>query len=165
MTRSPRVPEVTTNESFTVSQPRVAAGALFRDQADRVLLVKPNYKPRWDIPGGYVEPGETPRQACAREVSEELGLDLATGRLLVADWAPSVGEGDKLLFVFDGGILPSEQLRHIKLQADELEQYSLFESDAFTEVLTDRLTRRITAALDAARNGTTTYLEPTASQP
>lgn len=157
------MPKVTTNENFTVSQPRVAAGALFRDETGRVLLVKPNYKPGWDIPGGYVEPGETPRQACAREISEELGLDLVVGRLLVADWAPSEREGEKLLFVFDGKILSREQRNRIKLQPDELEQFDFFDCAAFPRVLTDRLTRRITVALDAATTGSYAYLEPAQS--
>jgi len=48
----------------------VAAGALFRDAGGRLFLVKPHYQPDWDIPGGMVEPGETPSEACAREVAE-----------------------------------------------------------------------------------------------
>jgi len=50
----------------------VAADALFVDEQDRVMLVRPTYKNHWDIPGGYVEEGKTPLQACMREVSEEL---------------------------------------------------------------------------------------------
>ena len=72
-----------------MAKPRVAAGALFFDEQDNVLLVKPTYKDGWDIPGGYVEPGETPIEACQREVKEELGLELPVRRLLVVDWAPS----------------------------------------------------------------------------
>jgi 8-oxo-dGTP diphosphatase len=45
---------------------------LFRDAAGRVLLVKPTYKNGWEIPGGYVDAGESPRAAAAREVKEEL---------------------------------------------------------------------------------------------
>jgi 8-oxo-dGTP diphosphatase len=56
-----------------MAHPRVAAGALFCDDAGRVLLVKPTYKEGWDLPGGYVEPGETPTEACVREIKEELG--------------------------------------------------------------------------------------------
>ena len=33
----------------------VAAGALFRDAGGRIMLVKPHYKPQWDIPGGIVD--------------------------------------------------------------------------------------------------------------
>jgi 8-oxo-dGTP pyrophosphatase MutT (NUDIX family) len=78
---------------------------LLFDQAGRVLLVHPTYKPGWEIPGGYLHPGETPREGAARELKEELDLTTPIGRLLVADWAPHPFEGDKLLFVFDGGTL------------------------------------------------------------
>ena len=92
-------------DEFRAATPRVASGVLFRDADNRVLLVKPTYKQGWDIPGGYVEPGESPKQAAVREVTEELGVTLPVGRLLVIDWAPQDGEGDKLLFVFDGGVI------------------------------------------------------------
>lgn len=51
----------------------------FFDGAGRILLVQPRYKDHWDIPGGYVESGETPAQAAAREVHEELGIETAVG--------------------------------------------------------------------------------------
>src|SRR6202042_1722416 len=51
-----------------------AAGALFTDDAGRVLLVKPNYRDHWSLPGGILEEGEPPHEACRREVLEELGL-------------------------------------------------------------------------------------------
>ncbi|WP_203719432.1 NUDIX domain-containing protein, partial [Asanoa siamensis] len=39
----------------------VAAGAFFTDEYGQIMLVRPTYKPYWDIPGGYVEPTESPR--------------------------------------------------------------------------------------------------------
>src|SRR5260370_8432319 len=54
----------------------VAAGALITDPADRVLLVKPNYRDYWTLPGGICEHGEPPHAGCAREVAEEIGLGL-----------------------------------------------------------------------------------------
>ena len=97
-----RVSCVPTSVSPPMSAPRIAAGALFHDESGRILLVKPTYKNGWDIPGGYVEPGETPSEACAREVFEELSLEWPTGSPLVADWAPMAGEGDKVLLVSTG---------------------------------------------------------------
>lgn len=44
---------------------RMGAGVLFFDGSGRVLLVDPVYKPQWEIPGGVVEGGESPRDAAA----------------------------------------------------------------------------------------------------
>ena len=62
------------------SRAYVAAGVLFFDDAGRILLVQPTYKDHWDIPGGYVETGETPAQAAAREVREELDIQMGRNR-------------------------------------------------------------------------------------
>lgn len=66
-----------------------ACGCLHRD--GRVLLerrpddakVSPGV---WDLPGGHLEPGETPEHALVRELREELGVIVARMRLgLVQD--------------------------------------------------------------------------------
>jgi mutator protein MutT len=46
-----------------------------------VLLVKARDKNNWQLPGGRLEPGETPAQAVVREVREETGLRARVGRL------------------------------------------------------------------------------------
>lgn len=141
------------------SRPTVAAGVLFFDEAGRILLVQPTYKDHWDIPGGYVETRETPAQATAREVREELDIEAPVGPLLVADWAPHPDEGDKLLFVFDGGTLTEGQIDGIRLQADELASCSFHDPAEAATLLIPRLGRRIAAALDAHHAGHTSYLE------
>ena len=142
-----------------MATPRVSAGALFVDEYDRVLLVEPTYKSCWDVPGGYVEPGESPLAACVREVGEELGIEPPIGRLLVVDWAPAEQEGDKILFVFAGGTLDADQLAAIRLQPDELRSYDFRDLGGADAILIPRLARRLTAALDAYRDGRTHYLE------
>ncbi|MFD5442117.1 NUDIX domain-containing protein [Streptomyces tendae] len=142
-----------------MAHPRMAAGALFFDDADRVLLVEPSYKDYLDIPGGYVEGGESPMQACAREVHEELGIRPSIGRLLVVDWAPSPGEGDKVLYLFDGGRLGADECRRIVLQADEIRGYAFHDAEELPELTIPRLVRRIAAGIKARANGVTAYLE------
>jgi 8-oxo-dGTP pyrophosphatase MutT (NUDIX family) len=61
---------------------RVVVGALVRD--GRVLLVhrrpdKRAYPNVWDLPGGVMEAGESELGALARELHEELGVQMATG--------------------------------------------------------------------------------------
>ncbi|MGL5823818.1 MAG: NUDIX domain-containing protein [Nocardioides sp.] len=142
-----------------MSQPRVAAGALFFDEQGQLLLVKPTYKEGWEIPGGYVEAGETPVEACEREVTEELGLTRKVERLLVVDWAPADNEGDKLLFVFDGGVLSADELSAIFLPPDELERFALHSQSALKGLMIDRLAKRVATALDVRQRGDVAYLE------
>src|SRR5919199_5944753 len=103
-----------------MARPRVAAGMLVHDDQGRVLMVRPTYKDGWDIPGGYVEPDESPAQAAERELAEELNVRRAPGRLLVVDWAPHPAEGDKLLFVFDGGTLTDSEAATLRPDGDEI---------------------------------------------
>jgi 8-oxo-dGTP diphosphatase len=66
-------------------QPVLCAGAVVRDPSGRLLLVRRGRPPSaglWSVPGGRVEPGETPAQAAVREVREETGLDVTVGDLL-----------------------------------------------------------------------------------
>jgi len=141
------------------SRPHVAAGVLFFDDTGRIMLVRPTYKEFWDIPGGYVEAGETPTQAAAREVREEIGIEVEVGPLLAADWAPHPDEGDKLLLVFDGGTLTGRQRAAIRLQPEELHSYAFHDPVEAVVLLIPRLGRRVGAALEAHRAGRTAYLE------
>src|ERR1700759_3962783 len=68
----------------------VSAGALIYDRSGRLLILKPTYKSGWTIPGGVMEAdGESPWEACQREVHEETGLEVSRGRLAAMDFRPA----------------------------------------------------------------------------
>jgi 8-oxo-dGTP diphosphatase len=139
----------------------VAAGALIRDAASRVLCVKPNYRDYWTLPGGICEAGEPPHAACAREVREEVGLDVEIARLLTVDWQPPSPEyGSRarptLYFVFDGGVLADGT--PIVLQHEELDDYQFAAPDELVALLAPPGLRRAEAALAATAVPGASYL-------
>lgn len=142
-----------------MAQPRIASGALFLDTAGRVLLLRPTYKDFWDLPGGYVEPGESPYAACIREIREELGITPPLGRMLVTDWAPADHEGDKILYIFDGGALNDDALAQIAFEDGEITEFRYVRQTDLAELVPDRLARRIHIAVTALQAGRAVYAE------
>lgn len=57
----------------------LATDAVIEIDGEVLLLERdhPPYVGRWVLPSGYVEPEETAREACVREVEGEVGLDVA----------------------------------------------------------------------------------------
>src|SRR6202051_3583943 len=60
---------------------KVGAFAIILDEQRRVLLCNRCDADLWNLPGGQVERGETPRQAVIREVKEETGFDVVVNKL------------------------------------------------------------------------------------
>ena len=139
---------------------RMGAGCLFFNERNEVLLVKPNYKPGWEIPGGVVENNESPKQCCQREVFEEIGLNREIGRLLVLDYnRPNDPKTESLMFVFDGGVLDESDIAAIQLPADELSEFAFFRRDSLPNTMTKPLKARVLAAWQQYDYGQTLYLE------
>ncbi len=85
---------------------RMIGHAVFRDQDGRVLLTETRYKADWELPGGIVEAGESPRVGTEREVMEEVGLAVSFRQAALIDWMPPyLGWSDAVEFIFDGGTL------------------------------------------------------------
>ena len=144
----------------SLARKRMAAGALCRDRAGRVLLVDPVYRETWDLPGGAVEAEESPQAACRREVAEELGLDRPAGRVLALDWVPSRPERPEGLFVvYDGGVLAANDIDIIVVPEEELAGYAFVHPDEVPKRVTPLVARRIAACMDALAAGTVASLE------
>lgn len=148
---------MSTDPTAHFATPRVASGAVFATD-DAVLLVHKTYSNGWDLPGGYVDIGESPAAACEREVSEELGLDRTVQRMLACDWAPNDMEGDKILFMYDCGPLGDDESR-IQLDGVELDAYEWVQLAKLGDYVIPRLDRRVRQAHAAWRDGVTLYLE------
>jgi 8-oxo-dGTP diphosphatase len=130
--------------------PRIpaSAGALIRDSQRRLLILKPNYKKGWTIPGGQIDPGESPWEACRREANEECGLTLERGRLACVDFRPAKqGRPGGARFLFDCGQFADAELAQITLQEAEIEEYRFAALDEALELLRGPIGRRVEAAV------------------
>ena len=102
--------------------------------------------------------GETPWEACRREVLEEVGLHVGRGRLVAVDFLrPKPEKPGGMRFLFNCGVIPTSSLAAISLQEEELSEYRLVDPDTALELLSGPLRRRVGAAL-AAPDGCV-YLE------
>ena len=135
-----------------------SAAALITDPEGRVLLVKPNYREHWTLPGGILEDGEPPHVGCGREVAEELGLDVTPGPLLTIGWTAPAGPRPRPIvhFVFDGGVLDGHA--PIRVQEDELDGYRFVEPGDLAGYLPAFLVARVGAALQGRASGAAVYL-------
>src|SRR3954468_16557655 len=111
----------------------VVGAAILRD--GRVLAARRTSPPeaagRWELPGGKVEPGETPEAAVVREVAEELGC-----RIAVSGWLPErVPIGDRhvltvaLARLVDGEPVPHEHDEVRWLAAGEVDSVDWLDPD------------------------------------
>ncbi|GIG92144.1 NUDIX domain-containing protein [Plantactinospora endophytica] len=140
------------------ARPRVSSGAAFFNDDGRILLVDPTYKKFWNLPGGGVDAGETPRAACVREVREELGLDVPVGPLLVVAWT-AAGPDGKLYFVFDGGVLPPDRQAAIVLDPGELAEHAFVSPEQARSLLSEPQYTLLAEVLRARAEGATRYVE------
>lgn len=151
-----------TRKAYQKSLPRkrISAGCLLYDENGRILLVDPTYKKFWEIPGGTVEAGESPWEACTREIAEELGLDIKPTRLLCVDYSGETStRTESLNFIFDGGILTPDDLERIVLPAKELRAFRLVAPEEAYTLLRRRLRRRVQRALAALQRGEAVYTD------
>lgn len=158
LTRSSILAGVTTADDQWPPGLPVSCGALVRDAQGRLLVLKPTYKTGWALPGGIMEAdGETPWEACRREVREETGLDLTHARLAAVDSRPAKpGRRLGIRFLFDAGVLPDDVLAAVVPQESEIAEIRLAPVDEALPMLRKAIRRRVRAALDA---GTCVYLE------
>ena len=85
---------------------RVSCGVIVTD-GKRILLGHATRSPRWDIPKGLAEPGESFAAAAVRELAEETGLAVAAAELRPLGVHTYLRDKDLALFVWKPPGLPS----------------------------------------------------------
>ena len=153
MTTEPGSAEPGTPDADGLPTIPVSAGALITDRAGRLLILKPTYKSGWTIPGGVMEAdGETPWEACRREVAEECGLQVGTGRLVCMDFRrPRPGNPGGVRYLFDCGAFSDASLAGIVVQPEEISEYRLAELSTALTLLRKPIRRRVRAAAGGRR--------------
>jgi 8-oxo-dGTP diphosphatase len=132
---------------YAVPRIPASAGALIFDHRGWLLILKPTYKSGWTIPGGVMEAdGETPWQACQREVREECGLDVASGRLVCTDFRRATDSSPGgIRFLFDCGVLRGSAFDSIVLQTEEIAEHRLVPLADALPLLRKPIRRRVRA--------------------
>jgi len=104
------------------------------------------------------EDGETPWEGCRREVLEETGLTVESGRLACVDFLrPRPRRPGGLRFLFDCGAIDPGAEGGIVLQVEEISESRWVTPGQADELLSGPVGRRVGQAL--ARPGVTVYLE------
>ena len=107
--------------------------------------------------------GETPWEACRREVAEECGLRTAraTGRLACMDFRrPRPGKPGGIRYLFDCGAFSDADLAGIVVQPEEISEYRLAELSTALTLLRKPIRRRVRAAARGGARATSRTAAP-----
>ncbi|MEL4359148.1 MULTISPECIES: NUDIX hydrolase [unclassified Luteococcus] len=128
----------------------ISCGAILLDGQGKLLIVKPTYKSGWSIPGGQMQSdGESPWEACQREVFEETALRIRRGRLVVIDTRPHEGRQLGLRFLFHCGTVAPADAARIRIDRHEIGEYRFAPVGEALELLRPAISRRVAVGLNA----------------
>lgn len=117
----------------TLPKKKVAVKVILRSDKGNILLVKPDYKDTWQMPGGGVEKDEDPKLAAVRETQEETGLrlDVRDLRLIDSIFKP---KEDYLFLLFECVNLYDEDADY-SVDDEEIEEYKFVHPSEVTRLL------------------------------
>lgn len=122
----------------------IGVKALIINEHKQVMLIEHTYMAGWHLPGGGVDPTETPKEAIIREVKEETGLIVNEEPTLFAIYTHEIfGASDyPLLYIIRTfSILPDAKL------CREIKQARWFDMDNLPQDTTESTRLRINEVL------------------
>ncbi|MFC5914682.1 NUDIX hydrolase [Streptomyces pulveraceus] len=136
------------------------ASVLITNPLGKVLIQRVDYRDTCLLPGGAVDAGESPADAAAREVMEELGVAAVADRGLAVDWVsadsfgapPSMRFPGEIVHVFDGGTWEDDRIAEIRLPGHEITAIEFVEPARLPDLLSPADARRALSALRARIN-------------
>ncbi len=144
------------DEEYYRTLPRKAIGAgmlLFNTQGE-LLIVKPDYREDWLLPGGSSEVDESPLQCAIRETEEEIGLTISAPTLVGVSHRPARGmRPESVLFIFHGGTLTDSDIARIHLQESEIEDMRFLPMEEALSLLSENLLTVIPYCMSALKGG------------
>ena len=139
---------------------RVISHVLLTDEAGRACVLETTFKPDYELPGGILNPAESPRAGAVREVQEELGHTISVGRLLVVDWlAPYLGWEDAVELIFDAGVINPRTAAMLRPDGTEIRRIHWLPPLEAAGTMAPFARGRLIAALEARAERRTAYLE------
>ena len=110
--------------------------SIIRDQQNRILCVQRgqgSLEGKWEFAGGKVEEGETPQQACERELLEELEITVRAGEVVFTNEVQIQDKAYNLLFIeaeiLSGEITLTEHSEARWVDKDRLNELDWLEGD------------------------------------
>lgn len=151
-----------TDEEYANLLPKkqVGTAVLFFNSKKEILILKPDYKDGWLIPGGSADENESPLQCAIRETREEIGLTITDLKLVGIYYGPTKGFfTDSLKFIFFGGVLDEYQIASIELQKKELEEHRFALPAEAVPLFSPSLQKSIPKCIEAIEREEFVYIE------
>jgi 8-oxo-dGTP diphosphatase len=158
-------PNITLNRSQDLyseedQMKRMAICAIIRNKDNEFIIVEPTYRNDWLMPGGVIEQNESPKEACEREIKEELGVDIKITRMLCIEYQSAhSNKSESIQFIADGGVITEQSISQIQLQESEIRSYRFVNLHDSTSLLNPLLRERLDFAFSSLESGEIVYIE------
>ena len=144
----------------TLPKKQVGTAVLFFNNDGEILVLKPSYKDSWLVSGGSCDEDESPLDCAVREVSEEIGLDFPSLKLVGVFHSHKNGiHSDSLKFVFYRGVLSDIQIEKITLQKEEILEYKFLQEKEAVGLMSNSLQKSVPDCLIAIKENSFAYIE------